>query len=587
MSGIRHRLAGWIKRVANPTTATDLPIGMLTSPLEARGEREGRQVVESLAATPGVVVAGAALDRFLGDGGRGTLAVKKALHVALEERLRALAIHRDPPTDHGLGPLPLPALGLLLDGVAARALGIPPPRTGGRGTVVLAVLLQALALLAGSLRIAVTAPAPGAHRRYRLGAPNFADAGYWHAIGLAARDAGVAWPDGVAVLAERGYAIDPGPDLPLIRPRECGIDRRRWWRETVRPAVRLGAACLTSVLAAPGDPARGVTAWFALRLARASLDFQRVLHTVHFDCFLDVMEYAPDHAVKAALVERHGGRLVRWPHCIMDNPGASLSYLGYHLFLGTGPYESAAHGDTWAADCERRAVGFFKNDRRWFAGGRNVDPALARLIEDWRVDGGHVLAYFGPSPVPGIEAVVAASLEAAAAAAASRAQWMLVIKAKGARSLHLVQSILPSIDDARRLESEGRLLVVPYDASGHEPCPAGWLMGQMTGGVGLGSVQMESATRGKPVFSYYPVVQDTAFQAKLLECGLAHESPEPLAAALEVWMDGPRDQVFDFDWFQAQFDPYADDRALDRIVALLWETESQLRPERSLARNVA
>ena len=176
--------------------------------------------------------------------------------------------------------------------------------------------------------------------------------------------------------------------------------------------------------------------------------------------------------------------------------------------------------------------------------------------------------------MPGIDPVVEATLDAVATTTAARPGWMLVVKAKGERSHYLLRPILDRLEAGRDLDDDGRLLVVPYDAPGHEPCPAGWLIEQMAGGIGLGSVQVEALTRGKPAFSYYPVVQETPYQAKLASCGLAHASPGSLAAALGRWMDRPEAARFPYDWFRDRFDPFADDRALDRIVALLWKGEA-------------
>ena len=561
-----------LRRVLNPMLMSDVPIGTLTSPLEAVVERRGRDLVETQFRRSEIYHIGELFGRYLEDPKRGVLALKKALHVALEARMRALAVIKDPPEGHGLGPSVALFVPHPLDGAASAAFCSRPISTVVSNWAILtSVGLQAAALIAKTLFVAIIAPSSRAKKFYHIGTPAFGDANYWSPVKRAILDHGVQIDGALAAVTEGGYDIDPGDGISRLDPRACAIDRPLWWRKSVVPAIKLSLAVLWSIVRHRNDPAHACVAWYAVHLARHALDFERILHHVKFGCYLDITEYTPDHIVKAALLDRTGSRLVRWPHCIMDNPGASLSYLGYHHFLGTGPYEAETYGVSWLPECARQSIGFFKNDRRWINGTASAE--MVRALDMQKHAGRRVLAYFGPSGTSLLAPVVEETLAAVLRAVQFRQDWCVVIKAKGAGATRHLTEALDHCEEASTLRKDGRLIVVPYATGGAEPCPAGWLIGEMALGVGLGSVQLEGLTQGKPVFSYLPVVPDSPFQRKLAECDLGHSESNRFSSALERWLRNPEQFRIPFEWFSAHFDPFSDDHALDRIVACLWRDE--------------
>lgn len=541
---------------------------MLTSPLEAKGERATFGLTERCFSIDDMDRIAESFDRYLGSP-LGTLALKKGLHVAIENRMRVLAIAEDPPSLHGFAWTPIDGGDHPLDGYAAEAIATTsrshPP--GGQW-IALGALLQGFALIASAVRIWLTAPSrSGAAPRIAVGFPAFGDADYFAPVRQALMDHGIEPGAALAVVCEAGYAIDPGMATRSISPSDCAINRSRWRRETVGPGFALFGSILKVLVRRPGEPVRATVAWYALHLARRALNFERVLHAVNFATYADISEYSPDHIVKAAILERHGGRLVRWPHCILDNPGASLSYLGYHLFLGTGVYESNIYGENWYNECRRAQVGFFKNDRRCVVGAASAE--MINRIEDQRAAGRSILAYFGPSGTQMLAPVIDTTLLVILRLVRARPDWCVVVKAKGYGAVQNVKMALDKLDDAAAIDAEGRLIVVSYDGQG-EPCPAGWLIQEMDVGIGLGSVQLEALTQKKPVFSYLPVVPDSPYQQKLAECGLGHTTATGFSTMLASWLADPATFRVPFDWFRANFDPFADDGALDRIVSLLW-----------------
>ncbi len=563
-------MRNWLRHLLNPVWPDETPIGTLGSPLEAKGERNALAVVERIADQPEIVALGAALNRYLADL-RGMLALKKALHLVIESRARALALHIDPPEAHGLGSPPRITLIHPFDGLAAEALGISERGAGGGGAAIAAVV-QAVALLVAVSRIWLLTPSRKAPPiSWQVGAPAFGTARDWAPLRRALADAGWDEACAFAVVADDGYDLNPGAGTAFLRPNDCGIERSRWLCEAVLPAIRLTVAVLAQLMRKPFDPVVAITSWFALHLVRKHLAFQRLLHAARFTWYLDVAEYSAGHIIKAALLGRTGGRLVRWPHCCLDNPGATLSFLGYDQFLGTGGYEAQYYGGTWWSNCTRRSIGFFRNDRRWVRSDGQVDPAIAAAVTAQRAGGRRILAYFGPSAFPGIEPIVESALGVVLRVAVDHPDCCVVVKAKGAGAMSPISAALSVLPEARQLERDGRIIFVPYVERGAEPCPSGWLVREMAAAVGLGSVQLEALTQGKPCFSYYPVIQETPYQQLLAGCGLGHTDPRQMAEALASWLEKPAALEIPYDRFRAWFDPFADDAALTRVVDLLWD----------------
>lgn len=562
----------WLRHLVNPLMADALPIGMITSPLDARGERNGLALIEDLVKDPATATVLKAFDEFLGPP-YGTLALKKALHILIENRIHALAIAAAPPEQHGYGRIEPIAFAQPLDSVAARAISISAPPIGGTWRLTLAIHLQCLyfmgkALITGSIAARSRVDA----MNVSVASPAFIGPRYWAPVLRAASDVHQSEQIPFALVAEPGCAVDPGPEIPFLNAKNLCVERKRWWREIIFPGFRLVQAAIYASLRLPreGHVIAATAAWSMMHLANRNLDFARLLHVVKIASYLDIAEYEATQAVRAAFLKRSGGRLVRWPYCVLDSPGAPLSYLCYDVFLGTGPYEANTYGSSWAPQTRAIPVGFFKNDRYWNEGSDQVNEKYTEMIGEKLASGSRMLTYFGPSVVPGIEPLIDVALTSLVNATVAHSEYFLVIKAKGLKAFGQVVAALDRIDATAQLKKEDRLIVIGYEEHGVEPCPAGWLINKMSAGVGIGSVQLEALTQGKPLFSFVPVVQDTPYQQKLAACGLGHLTKDSLDASLNRWLAAPEDFEIPYDWFGENFDPFRDDQALKRIAALLW-----------------
>ncbi|HTH15880.1 MAG TPA: hypothetical protein VL974_04445 [Magnetospirillum sp.] len=548
------------------------PLGTLMSRTDAVAERLSAAAMEELfAARAGCQAVAAAFARFVGEPG-GRQAIRKALHIALEDRMRAVALTADPPERNGFGPIPAISLGWPLDGAAARALGLsPPPRRIGFHLLAVAGVLTQAVLLAVEAVAALAAPGrpPAARQHFSVAIPNFTHPHYWQAILDAVRERLGNRPDLLLLINDQGRSGDAGPGTVGVDPKRLPVRRGPWLRDVVLPSLRLLAAVLGRIAVAPFDGAVLEAARGAFFEARQTLPTRRLLDNFAIRHYVDHTEYTATHVARASILHQSGGLMVRWPHCVMDNPGAALSYLGYDLFLSGGAVEKRDHGATWSASLRPVVSGLIKNDRRLNEGQR-VAPDIEARIAAHRAAGGRVAAYFGMSPVPGFEVCVRDTLEAMADALAGRPEWLLVVKAKGPRSLHVLERVFPDCAGFRRMRDAGRVLVVPYDQPGFEPCAAGWLCGHMDFGVGFGSVQAEALVRGIPHFCYYPVMQDTPTQRLLAGCGLLHDDVATFRVALGRWLDAPEGFLLPIDVCREAYDRFADDQALDRVAELLW-----------------
>lgn len=92
------------------------------SRLDALAERASLGAVEETFRTaPGLNRIERAFTRFLDDPD-AALALKKSFHIALENRMRVIALRADPPERNGLAPIAVPAPKHPLDGMAHRVL---------------------------------------------------------------------------------------------------------------------------------------------------------------------------------------------------------------------------------------------------------------------------------------------------------------------------------------------------------------------------------------------------------------------------------------------------------------------------------
>jgi len=564
------KLRGWLVELARPFPPPNYALGIYMSPLDAFGATQGEQAVKNALQLPGVRRMAAALKDFLADE-RADIALAKACHATFEQRLRVVALHEDPPTDYGFGAgIAMPPLGHPLDRVARQVLRADPSPSGtsrmdGGSLRVLVGLLLAATWLVVEAAVIGWRFGQGTVTTswFRIGAPSQIFR-RWAVFRDAAAALGV-WRDDALLLVAEEEGLTEGPGwLAQVRLAGLPVEARRWRAETLAPCVILAMRAVAGAIRGMRDPWTLQAAAEAVGLARESLPIQRLLHSHRFKWYLDVEEYTGRHVVRAIVLGRFGAGLVRWPHAVMDTPGASMSWLMYDLFLCFGPYERLTLGQTWRPDGRAAVVGLVQNDRRM---AQQVTRHYRETIEAFKATGGKVVAYFLPSVMEGREPLIAATLDVLLRVFASRPDWLLLVKPKGIKSTRQLDSILSSTPDLA--EALKIALVVRYENVDQEPCPVGWAISQIELGVGIGTVPFEMLSRGKPAFVHYPVIHPTPATERLVACGLMHNTPAAFEEALQRWLAAPASFSVPYDWFRDMFDPFLDDQALTRVAEQL------------------
>lgn len=565
---------------------TDVPVGVFLSRLDRVAQKAGYEVTETLFRDSRTAQRLAtALTRFFGDE-RGGIALRKAAHTLLEERLRIVILNSDPPDRNGFSPMEIPPPSHPVDAWAAGILNrlapapvATPPKIPFKAHLghIVEVLVRVGHLVGQPLGILLRFGTSGLERRsYRLGVPYMVLALKWVALANAAKDAGL-WSDDALFKVIDREAPDPDTALPCPQAAvsALAVDRKAWLREVVWPSLALAGLVLMTALRHLADPWTRQLAIETLLIGRLAIEPTRLNHNFRFEGYLDVEEYSPRHIVKAIVLGRQGTRMVRWPHSQMDEPGATLTYLAYDLFLSAGPYQADVFGNTWLPGCRSYSVGMVGNDRH-VSNDDEVDEDIRRYVADHQAQGRRLVTFFAPSGLPVMGRLVEVMTDHLFRELAEHDDFFMIFKGKGYRSFDTHRRILEAHPLFPQLMESGRLLVVHYPRAVREPCPAGWLIQQMAFGVGPGSVQIESLTLSKPILTYYPVARDTPYQERLLADRLLHETPESLAATLADWFSAPDGIAVDYDWYRTRFDPFCDDRALTRVAEYLWKSDKDL-----------
>ncbi|MHC8508114.1 MAG: hypothetical protein ACYYKD_01750 [Rhodospirillales bacterium] len=562
------KLRALIVMLAAPYPPAGVTPGDFISPEDPAVAASGFDMTEDLfAANPQLKKQGAALAVFFGDE-RGHLALKKAMHVIMEQRRRILGFRRRPPVRHGFSdriavPGGVHPLDEMLSGAAVAAAGLK-----GRLRLGIAVLARALHLVWLSALIGRRFADPGlTPRRGAVGAPGQVFTSDWAAFRAAAADAGVWREGGVTLIAENGGTIPGAPEwAPCLKIPSLPVEPSAWRAQVSRPArkfawetVKLAAAGFKDVWALQG-------AYESLVIARDSLPWRRVAANVRFDWVVNVEEYSPKHIVKAMVFNAGGTRLARWPHSVMDMTGSAVSYLCYDLYLSSGPYPERAYGRTWGDVRETAAVGLFRNDRR-IDRSAPPDAVWDNAVQTRLAAGLRMLVYFLPNAVDGYERVVEDTLRAVISVFAGRPDWFLVIKPKGRESSEILDEILRRDDNIRESLENISAVIVRIESPEHDPCPTGRLLDRMNAGVGVGSIQIEGLVQGAPVLCYWPIPRTTALYEKLRDLGLIFTDPGVFTGGLARVLDGGAD--ISQGWFQEAFDPFSDGDTLGRLARKL------------------
>ncbi|MEO5374249.1 MAG: hypothetical protein H7840_08205 [Alphaproteobacteria bacterium] len=556
-----------LRRLAHPFPPSPLVANQIYSPLDAAAEPLAAAVVErTLTNEPAVAAIAAAHVRFL-DHPEGGRCLAKGLLTVFEERLRVLALRLDPPERHDFDPVPIPDRPHPLDPFLSAELPVSHPAPGfGAGWLVASAVFWGVALIAKASWVLIRHGRRTVEPRYwKIAAQDFWQPARWESLVAGMASEGVTLDDLVFVLERREGILD-GSRLTRLDPEALPVPRGDWLRRVMGPAVRL-AGTVTVLLARHGRDARvAVAARESLHQAFHALRFLRTGYTLRAEAFLDIVEYNALHYLRAIILGRHGIRSVRLPYSEVDSRGNGVAWLGYDLYLGGGTYAHDHLRLGWSPRGRAVAIGQIGNDRA-MAAGTLVQPRYAEDIGGRLARGSHMAVFFGSSRVAGLDPIVTTLLRCLWEEIRERPGWFLVVKPKHTEQLYRMIENDPTLSD---LLTSDRAVLLRYEVPGLEVCHASWLIERMSLGASvLGSVIIESLTRGRPHVAYYPAVRDTPLLDKLRGEGMLAGDAAALRERIGAILDAPRQVRFDDAWFRTAFDPFGDDRALARMARVI------------------
>lgn len=552
------------------------------SPLEIYAETNAGRVADALVAeSPAVARIARKLVRLVDDV-EGHRALVKALHSAFEGRMRELAVVVDSPARYGFGapdpnPAPHPLDRMCIDALAAghaggdvadglRAAGwqVGYPLSG-RVRLRIKIVLASFYLMWRSVQIPVRKGkwTVTPHRTGSLMA-NFTGADMFDALAKAADAAGYGERDRFTMLVERENEA-PSSGYAILRPDELRVAVRDWVVRVLWPTWRMAFAMLPHAFAAA--PETLFAAFEAQRIAATALTVWPKAMSVRCRTVIDNTDYLPVAAIKGAVFRKFGAKLVRWPGTEIDTYGSLLSNSPHDHFVSGGNYLSTEFSRNWRSPEGARTIGLVQADRRLAAADR-VDPELRSRIEALHRDR-KLLAYFGSSTETNMTPFLTMVLRAIVEVFNDQPGWFLVIKAKRWTSFMDMVRSLPEYPD---WASNERIVFVDYAGdNSREICPVGWLAGIMDLGTGyFGSTLPETAARARPYCTHLPVVYDTPFMRRLIEEEVIVTDIDRFKRRLAEAMSGNPPSV-PADWGAWAFDPYQDDRALERLSAILMD----------------
>jgi len=562
-----RRLLLLVRRLLDSSECNPVPSGVYGDPLSGALSPLGLDEVDHVFAHDAAAMRlTSVLGQFFGDE-RAEFALRKAAHIAFDVRLRAVVAlaRQGGGGEHLLDDLAMARLRQLEPSLSLGAARAGLVRNAWAGLTSRTVLMigEALATLARRGRWSLPEPLP------HLAVMGVALARQFLApLRQAMAAAGLDKNGDVLVVADGTPGWQPPKDCPpLLDLKRLPVPIGRWLSQVVGPMIRLASRTLAVAARAPRDPWTLQLCIETLRLARDSQAYIRLTYSHRPHAYLDAEEATATHIIRGMVLGRHGGGVVRWPHSMVDDSGPLSSYLAYDLHLDSGPYQYAEYGRTWWPGTRRVSVGMVRHSRE-MAADKEVEPRWREPIEAHRRGGGRIAAGFLPSRIAGFEHLLSEPVATLARLFLDRKDWLLVVKPKGYKSYLWCRDLFETDEAVAQLRAEGRFLLIGYDGEGAEPCGSGYLIDRMDLGYGLGSVQIESAVRGKPTFGYFPAWADTTLHRKLAEAGLRTRDRASFEAAVAAWLDH-KDAAIDYQWFRDHLDPFGDDRCLTRCAAIL------------------
>ncbi len=497
--------------------------------MDSLAERTSGSFVESLFRDdPFVRKASDALQAFFKDPD-ADLALRKSYHVIYERRLRNRALIHDPAEGAGFSPFPVSTRLQPLDEWAeadlAAVADLPPQSLRVPAVDRIRLWVSASAWVLAVVGAAVLLPfkhGVGALRRrnFDVALPNQGNNSVLEYLRGGAMKYGVWRPNGLVTILENPIHVPPSTEFPIIRPRDLKIPLGIWMREILPAAVRLVFAVTPCLLARPHDSRVVTIVGECCHLAVIGMKFVPLATNLRVNAYVDTAEYNPIHIVRRVLFRRFGtGPLVRLPHSQMDTPGATLSYLSYDEFLSAGPYQMQSFGSTWSKSCRATSIGMFRNDQ-YFRDREIVELTIKERIESQVEKGKTIIAFFGSAAMPVLKKPAVMVLRALIEFVRGRDDCFLVIKPKGKHGADWLYSLLGVDGVSERSALGDNVLLIDYVEPGQEVCASGWLIDQMTFGVGFGgSAPIEALSAGKPFLVSYPVLQDTGHSDMLRRNG--------------------------------------------------------------------
>lgn len=579
-------IASLIRRASHPFHYEDLVPGQEYSALETATGRASLDRVEALFAQGGDVDRIVAAHRAFFDDAEAERALKKGLHITLEARYRIAARRLDKPETYGFDGFSLPQPDSPLDELVAgdqtffegqKNGYVPAVPWRNRFRQFFSTLVWGAIFIGAAAAQALRGGGSAAPVRTPLIAPPFWPGSRWNALEKAFVENGAEPGKTVCFIVEstEDGGFSPGP-YAKRRLNELPLSRQQWWRQVFVPGMKLIASVLLVLFRNPADAFIVALCREATLQAARSLIAWRIALGAEFHYCLDIYEYSTTHIIKAMVFRKFGAGVARLPHSQMDSRGSSLSYLCYDLLLESGSYQCTAFGNTWSPKCRSVAVGQMQGDARLKQplGDRRYLDRIEQAVKAGR----RIAAFFGSSTVHGMHKISLDALFAVDRLLSQREGWLLVVKPKGSDVIYDYMRADPRFQGW--FESD-TTLSVHYDELGHEPCPVGWLIDKMDIGFGMpASTQIEALTHARPFLSYYPLPGDTKLQKHLQTQGLRHKTIDGFAQAAAAHFDRETAPVIDYDWFRENFDPFADDMALDRIAAALSTPHHYHQPER-------
>jgi len=579
MSAILSPLNKFFRKLLRPHVEFPLLQSFLYSPLDSLAERTGFESTEELFRTnAGARKLENALVKCL-DGPRAGFALRKHYMRIWEHRLRAVALHFDPPQDHGYGRFDFGGLGHPLDSLAAEKLSnmdsragtLPKPGIKMKLANWLAIFGWGVALIFVPLLVLIR------HGRIsppvktvQLACPSALSHGSWELYKNLCEERGYWNEKSLLIVNERRSKIPEG--ISTVDPSAIKVPILPWIRRVLLPSYMLVGRCMLIALVHGRDLHIQELILSTLKLSLYAAEVWQMCFGVRCDRMVDGTEPSANHNIKAIIVRKFGGTLVRWPTTETEAPGFSYRYLEYDAFISGGTYLAETYGESWSPTCKPVHVGLLRNDRAYTQATDPGGQAAAMEIEARLAAGQKMAVFFGNNEIPAFNEAALLMFATLWDLIRDRDDWFIAIKPKKLRGKGGFFDRIYTDPRIAGFERSSDVVITDFPGDDNEAIttPPSWLIDRMDFGVTLlGSVQSESLTRGKRMLAFFPIIQETPMARTLMDHDLMFSDIDRLRQALLALLDGQARQNIPQEWAGKTWDGYCDDRAFARIIDYL------------------